>query len=110
MLRFSFLVTKMDKIRNEDITRTAKVGGFRDIVRDSIVRWFEHVQWRDSKYMLVAPQDGATRQEAKRKIIEEIHECGERGHADSWREKRIYRGQGAMEENDSLWWLLEIFR
>ena len=33
---------------------------------------------------------------------EEIHGCCERGYADSWCDRIRCRGQGMMEENDSL--------
>ena len=51
MLRFSLGVTKMDRIRNEYIRGTAHVRCFGDKVREARLRWFGHVQRRDSEYI-----------------------------------------------------------
>ncbi|KAF7660222.1 hypothetical protein LDENG_00286240, partial [Lucifuga dentata] len=48
MLRFSLGVTRMDRIRNEYIRGTAHVRCFGDKVREARLRWFGHVQRRDS--------------------------------------------------------------
>ena len=52
-------------------------------------------------------QHGATRQEAMRKNEEEVRGCGERGYADSWRDRRRCRGQREKEDDDLLWRLVE---
>ena len=51
MLRFSLGVTRMDRIRNEFIRGTAHVRRFGDKVREARLRWFGHVQRRDSEYI-----------------------------------------------------------
>ena len=51
MLRFSLGVTKMDRIRNEYIRGTAHVRCFGDKAREARLRWFGHVQRRDSEYI-----------------------------------------------------------
>ncbi|MCJ8729260.1 hypothetical protein PDJAM_G00104010 [Pangasius djambal] len=51
MLRFSFGVTRLDRIRNEYIRGTAHVGRLGDKVREARLRWFGHVQRRESKYI-----------------------------------------------------------
>ncbi|PME06485.1 hypothetical protein A8A06_13560 [Escherichia coli] len=51
MLRFSLGVTRMDRIRNEYIRGTAHVEKFGDKVREARLRWFGHVQRRDSGYI-----------------------------------------------------------
>lgn len=51
------------------------ITGLGDKVRESRLRRFGYVRRRDSEFILVDAQDGATRQEAKRKIKEEIHGC-----------------------------------
>ena len=51
MLRFSLGVTRMDRIRNEQVSGTAQVGQFSDKVREERLRWFGHVQRRDMGYM-----------------------------------------------------------
>ena len=51
MLRFSLGVTRMDRIRNGYIRGTAHVRGFGDKVREARLRWFGHVQRRDSEYI-----------------------------------------------------------
>ena len=40
MLRFSFGVTRMEKIRNEYIRGTAQVGRFREKTREARLRWY----------------------------------------------------------------------
>ncbi|KAK3568606.1 hypothetical protein QTP86_010438 [Hemibagrus guttatus] len=49
MLRFSLGVTRLDRIRNEYIRGTAHVGRLGDKVREARLRWFGHVQRRESK-------------------------------------------------------------
>ncbi|KAK3575295.1 hypothetical protein QTP86_023417 [Hemibagrus guttatus] len=51
MLRFSLGVTRLDRIRNEYIRGTAHVGRLGDKVRKARLRWFGHVQRRDSEYI-----------------------------------------------------------
>ncbi|KAK3534191.1 hypothetical protein QTP86_003335 [Hemibagrus guttatus] len=48
MLRFSLGVTRLDRIRNEYIRGTAHVGRLGDKVREARLRWFGHVQRRES--------------------------------------------------------------
>ncbi|KAK3554170.1 hypothetical protein QTP70_019102 [Hemibagrus guttatus] len=51
ILRFSLGVTRLDRIRNEYIRGTANVGRLGDKVREARLRWFGHVQRRDSEYI-----------------------------------------------------------
>ncbi|KAK3529832.1 hypothetical protein QTP86_006912 [Hemibagrus guttatus] len=51
MLRFSLGVTRLDRIKNEYIRGTAHVGRLGDKVREARLRWFGHVQRRDSEYI-----------------------------------------------------------
>ncbi|KAK3560767.1 hypothetical protein QTP86_019209 [Hemibagrus guttatus] len=51
MLRFSLGVTRLDRIRNEYIRGTAHVGRLGDKVREARLRWFGHVQRRESVYI-----------------------------------------------------------
>ncbi|XP_061605912.1 uncharacterized protein LOC133466337 isoform X1 [Phyllopteryx taeniolatus] len=51
MLRFALGVTRLEKIRNELIRGTAKVRCFGDKIRESRLRWFGHVQRRNSEYI-----------------------------------------------------------
>ncbi|KAK3545348.1 hypothetical protein QTP70_004069 [Hemibagrus guttatus] len=48
MLRFSLGVTRLDRIRNEYIRGTAHVGCLGDKVREDRLRWFGHVQRRET--------------------------------------------------------------
>ncbi|KAK3521327.1 hypothetical protein QTP70_003170 [Hemibagrus guttatus] len=50
MLRFSLGVTRLDKFRNEYIRGTAHVGRVGDKVREARLRWFGHVQRRESNF------------------------------------------------------------
>ncbi|KAK3543056.1 hypothetical protein QTP70_010554 [Hemibagrus guttatus] len=51
MLMFSLGVTRLDRIRNEYIRGTAHVGHLGDKVREARLRWFGHVQRRESEYI-----------------------------------------------------------
>ncbi|KAK3538419.1 hypothetical protein QTP86_001765 [Hemibagrus guttatus] len=51
MLRFSLGVTRLDRIRDEYIRGTAHVGRLGDKVREARLRWFGHVQRRESEYI-----------------------------------------------------------
>ncbi|XP_061686368.1 uncharacterized protein LOC133506339 [Syngnathoides biaculeatus] len=51
MLRLSLGVSRLNRIRNELIRGTAKVGCFGDKVRESRLRWFGHVQRQESEYI-----------------------------------------------------------
>ena len=51
MLRFSLGVTIMDKIRNEYIRGTAKVGKFGEKTREAILRWYGHLRRKDYGYI-----------------------------------------------------------
>ncbi|KAK3539519.1 hypothetical protein QTP70_009497 [Hemibagrus guttatus] len=51
MLRFSLGVTRLDRIRNEYIRGTAHVGRLEDKVREARLRWFGHVQRRDTRLL-----------------------------------------------------------
>ncbi|KAK3508704.1 hypothetical protein QTP70_004253 [Hemibagrus guttatus] len=51
MLRFSLGVTRLNRIRNEYIRGTAHVGRLGDKVREARLRWFGHVQRRESEYI-----------------------------------------------------------
>ncbi|KAK3560556.1 hypothetical protein QTP86_010961 [Hemibagrus guttatus] len=51
MLRFSLGVTRLDRIRNEYIRGTAHVGRLGDKLREARLRWFGHVQRRESEYI-----------------------------------------------------------
>ncbi|KAK3507758.1 hypothetical protein QTP70_035282 [Hemibagrus guttatus] len=51
MLRFSLGVTRLDRIRNEYIRGTAHVGRLGDKVGEARLRWFGHVQRRESEYI-----------------------------------------------------------
>ncbi|KAL7870356.1 hypothetical protein SRHO_G00078530 [Serrasalmus rhombeus] len=68
MLRFSLGVTRLDKIRNEQIRRTVKMEQFGDKAREARLRWFGHVLRRNSGYieqrMLEMELPGRRRREA----------------------------------------------
>ena len=51
MLRFSLGVTRMDRIRNEYIRRTAQVGRFGEKTREARLRWYGHVLRKDDGYI-----------------------------------------------------------
>ena len=51
MLRFSPVVTIMDKIRNEYIRGTAQVGRFGEKTREPRLRWHGHVPMDDDGYI-----------------------------------------------------------
>ena len=49
MLRFSLGVTRMDRIRNENIRGTTHVRCFGEEVRETRLRWFRHEQRRNGE-------------------------------------------------------------
>ncbi|XP_051790978.1 uncharacterized protein LOC127529870 [Erpetoichthys calabaricus] len=51
MIRFALSVTRMDRIKNEDIRGSAQVGRLGDKVREVRLSWFGHVQRRDAGYI-----------------------------------------------------------
>ena len=82
MLRFFLGVMTMDMIKNEHIRGTAQVERLE--TREARLRWFAHLQRRDSKYI--------GRKDAQVGATEEIHGCGTTGHVDSWCERRRCKG------------------
>ena len=51
MLRFSLGVTRKDRIKNEYIWGTVKVGQISKKVRKSRLRWYGHVKRREDAYV-----------------------------------------------------------
>ncbi|KAK3556562.1 hypothetical protein QTP70_009536 [Hemibagrus guttatus] len=79
MLRFSLGVTRLDRIRNQYIRGTAHVGCLGDKFREARLRWFGHVQRRESEYigrrMLDMELPGRRqRGRPKRRYMDEINE------------------------------------
>ncbi|KAK3564203.1 hypothetical protein QTP86_011180 [Hemibagrus guttatus] len=67
MLRFSLGVTRLDRIRNEYIRGTAHVGRLGDKVREARLRWFGHVQRRESAAPEAPPATLKRRPRARKK-------------------------------------------
>ncbi|MCJ8746795.1 hypothetical protein PDJAM_G00145890 [Pangasius djambal] len=85
MLRFSLGVTRLDRIRNEYIRGKAHVGRLGDKVREARLRWFGHVQRRESEYI------------GRRMLDMELPGRRRRG-----RPKRRYMESLSIEESDGL--------
>ena len=51
MLRWMFGVTKLDKIRNERIRRTIKVGEIANKFQEMRLKWYGHVMRREEYYV-----------------------------------------------------------
>ena len=51
MLRWMSGVTKMDRIRNESIRGTTKVGEISKKVQESRLKWYGHVSRREDEYV-----------------------------------------------------------
>ena len=51
MLRWTCGVTRLDKIRNEKIRGTTKVGEISKKVQERRLRWYGHVMRRDVEYV-----------------------------------------------------------
>ena len=51
MLRFALGVTRKDRIKNEHILGTVKVGQISKKVRESRSQWYEHVKRREDAYV-----------------------------------------------------------
>lgn len=65
----SVTLTRMDWIRNEDIRRMECVRRLGDKAREARLRWFGHVQRKDSECKTEAAEVGTGRQEG----LEEEH-------------------------------------
>ena len=50
MSKLSLAVTRLEKIKNKLICRSAHVRQLENILRDYTLRWFGHVQRRDADY------------------------------------------------------------
>ncbi|KAK3532208.1 hypothetical protein QTP86_009488 [Hemibagrus guttatus] len=75
MLRFSLGVTRLDRIRNEYIRGTAHVGRLGDKVREARLRWFGHVQRRDtseriSRLVYVTPNRQQTNRTSRASVLD----------------------------------------
>ncbi|KAK3561816.1 hypothetical protein QTP86_014395, partial [Hemibagrus guttatus] len=70
MLRFSLGVTRLDRIRNEYIRGTAHVGRLGDKVREARLRWFGHVQRRESEYIVPPVKGGIHYAASKEALLE----------------------------------------
>lgn len=77
-LRFSLRVTRMDKIRNEDVRGTARDELFGNEVREASLKWIGHVQRSDGGYI------GEWKEEGKEEAAGGFHGCSEGIHAQSW--------------------------
>ncbi|KAK3546267.1 hypothetical protein QTP70_025606, partial [Hemibagrus guttatus] len=73
MLRFSLGVTRLDRIRNEYIRGTAHVGRLGDKVREARLRWFGHVQRRDTE-----------RRRRRRRLLERLFALISMWNVDVW--------------------------
>ncbi|KAK3513575.1 hypothetical protein QTP70_019468 [Hemibagrus guttatus] len=73
MLRFSLGVTRLDRIRNEYIRGTAHVGRLGDKVREARLRWFGHVQRRESIQQTIEQEEGQNRSSADLRIRKTQH-------------------------------------
>ena len=51
MLRWMSGVTKLDRIRNERIRGTTKVGEISKKVQESMLKWYGHVLRREEEYV-----------------------------------------------------------
>ncbi|KAK3527837.1 hypothetical protein QTP86_006927 [Hemibagrus guttatus] len=114
MLRFSLGVTRLDRIRNEYIRGTAHVGRLGDKVREARLRWFGHVQRRDSLChipicghvaLAILTGEPAESGTTARKLSknEEINSCGLKYSATftqcSWDLRRIHYNSGREKKN-----------
>ncbi|KAK3531193.1 hypothetical protein QTP70_015134 [Hemibagrus guttatus] len=110
MLRFSLGVTRLDRIRNKYIRGTAHVGRLGDKVREARLRWFGHVQRRESEYigrrMLDMELPGRRqRGRPKRRYMDGINEdmklVGARVEdaedGDRWREMICWKGRELVD-------------
>ncbi|KAK3562743.1 hypothetical protein QTP86_006522, partial [Hemibagrus guttatus] len=108
MLRFSLGVTRLDRIRNEYIRGTAHVGRLGDKVRETRLRWFGHVQRRETsrEHGWLAREERARRfyekhLEERRKKLEEQRQREER-RRNAVEEKRRQRLKEDRERYESV--------
>ena len=71
MLRWMCGVTKMDKIRNERIRGTRKVGEITKKVQERRLKWYGHVMRREEHYVGIKEGNGntSTGEKEERKIV-----------------------------------------
>ena len=73
MLRWMSGVTKLDRIRNERIRGTTKVGEISKKVQDSRLKWHHgHVLRRKDEYLDMSDGDGGAGEEKERKTKAEV--------------------------------------
>ena len=75
MLRWMSRVTKLDRIRNERIRGTAKVGEISKKVQESRLKWYGHVSRREDEYVgkrVMGIGDGGAGEKKERKTKAEV--------------------------------------
>ena len=80
MLRCSLGVTKMDKIRNEQIRGTAQVGQFGEKIREARLGWYGQVRRQDDGYIVrrmlrMALPGNRKRGRSKGRFTDVVKEC-----------------------------------
>ena len=76
MLRWMSGVTKLDRIRNERIRGTTKVGEISKKVQESRLKWYGHVLRREDEYVgkrVMAMEPGGAGEKKERKTKAEVH-------------------------------------
>ena len=85
MLRWMCGLTRKDRVRNERIRETVKVGPMGKKIQESRLRWFGHVERRDWSYVGKKVQDMSIERRRKRcrpklrwrgKVEEDLREKG----------------------------------
>ncbi|KAL1452474.1 hypothetical protein WDU94_006702 [Cyamophila willieti] len=73
-------LTRKDRLRNEKITETVKLG---KKIQESRMRWFGHVERRDKSYIgkKVEERNGSKSEKRAREIKEKVEELCESGSA-----------------------------
>ncbi|KAL1465790.1 hypothetical protein WDU94_005331 [Cyamophila willieti] len=86
MLRWMCGLTRRDRVRNERIRETVKVGSLGKKVQESRLRWFGHVERRDESYLEGV---GRPKKTWKNCVIEDMRAKGvrrvEAQDRDTWR-------------------------
>ena len=72
MLRWISGVTKLDRIRNERIRGTTKVGEISKKVQESRLKWYGHVLRRENKYIGKSDGDGGAGEKKERQTKVEV--------------------------------------
>ena len=90
MLRWMWVVTRKDKIRNEHIRGTTKVVQASRKITERRLKWYGHVMRMDKDHVVSEESDDEsdTGEKEERETKDKVEGCVQEGHADCRTERR----------------------